>query len=111
MGKEITPFSIMPLTKHSPLLLRHIHFRHDHLSSKFDHLPSNVFDYDVCDGENVVGRIYFQDHLVAERWFWSITGSAVRDEHGAASGSAATLSAAKIAFAAAWEHARESLDS
>ena len=83
MGKEITPFSIMPLTKHSPLLLRHIHFRHDHLSSKFDHLPSNVFDYDVFDGENVVGRIYFQDHLVAERWFWSITGSAVRDEHGA----------------------------
>ena len=52
------------------------------MSSKFGHLPSNEFDYDVFDGENVVGRIYFKDEIVGARWFWSITGSAVRDEHG-----------------------------
>ena len=58
-GPKITPFSIFPLTTRRPLLLRHIHFRHDLLPSKtFEHLPSNEFDYDVFEGKNVVGRIY-----------------------------------------------------
>ena len=111
MGQEITAFSILPLIKQNPLLLRNVHFRHDHLpSTRFDLWPSSEFDYDVFDGENVVGRIYFKDEITGARWFWSISAWVVRDEDGA-SGWAESLSKAKIAFAAAWEQARESRDS
>jgi hypothetical protein len=89
------PFSILPRSKDMPLLLRSIH-------SRDDQLPSTKFDYDVLDGEKVVGRIYFNNEVVGARWFWSINGLAIRGEQ-VPSGSAESLHDAKMAFAAAWD--------
>ena len=106
MGHPITPFSIFKDTR---LLLRHVHFRYENSPLK-NHFPLNEFDYDVFDGDRVVGHLYFQDGLVGARWFWSITGSALGYDH-RASGSAETLFEAKIALAAAWEQTQEPYDS
>jgi hypothetical protein len=63
-----------------------------------DRPPTNtVDDFQVRDGEKVVGRIYRSSGL-QQGWFWGVLGV----EIGTPRGHAASLQQAKIAFRAAY---------
>jgi hypothetical protein len=63
-----------------------------------DRPPTNtVDDFQVRDGEKVVGRIYRSSGL-QQGWFWGVLGA----EIGMPRGHAASLQEAKIAFRAAY---------
>jgi hypothetical protein len=88
------PFSIFLLDKHTPLLLRSIHSSDAHRQHKCD--------YDVLDGDNVVGRIFLHELAHGAKWHWSVRRFTDQCAH-VRSGSAETLHDAKLAFGDAWE--------
>jgi hypothetical protein len=64
------------------------------------------FDYNVFDGESVVGRIYLQEVPGDVKWFWTINGLAIQDDK-FADGVERTLHDAEVALAAAWKRAEK----
>jgi hypothetical protein len=60
------------------------------------------FDYDVFDGDSVVGRIYLRELPGKVKWFWSISELAIRNDR-VADGVENTLHDARVAFMEAWK--------
>jgi hypothetical protein len=87
---ELHPFAIFPGTDCGRLLIQRIP----------DGLRWDRFEYEVWSGEEVVGRIYFDEKASGSRWFWEISGFDVTQRHGR--GSAETLHQAKLAFSDSW---------
>jgi hypothetical protein len=81
------------------LILRHIKW-------PADAKPSDKPDFHVMENDVVVGRMYLKGVPGGVKWFWSINGLAIRDEH-VPNGLAASRDQAMAAFEAAWEKAEK----
>jgi len=92
---ETHPFVFFPGTECRRLLIQRIS----------DSLRWDRFEYEVWSGEEVVGRIYFDENASGSRWFWEISGFDVSQKH--VRGSAETLHQAKLAFSDSWRVQKE----